>query len=243
MTSNTKTVAFFGASTGVGLAALKNSIAAGLQCTALCRSPSKLEAIFPAGSTPNLKIIKGDAHDVTTVSECIRTPDGNLVDMIISTIGSRPVGWKMNLEDPECCRKGASVLLEAIAQLRSQGASGHPHIVAFSTTGLSRFGRDYPLAMFPIYAWLLHAAHEDKRIMEDKFIASAEPFTIVRASILRDGETRKTVRVGIEDPKSGRESTEIGYFISREDSGRWTAENLILKKTPKYENKILTITT
>lgn len=79
--------------------------------------------------------------------------------------------------------------------------------------------------------------------MEDRFIGSGENFTIVRASILNDGETKKTVRVGIEDPKTGRESTEIGYFISREDSGRWTAENLISKKTQKYENKILMITT
>lgn len=243
MNSKTKTVAFFGASTGVGLAALKHSLTAGLQCTALCRTPSKLEAIFPPGSTPNLKIIKGDAHDITTVSQCIRTEDGNLVDMIITTIGSKPIWYKMTIEDPECCRKGASVLLESIAQLRSQGATGHPHIVPFSTTGMSRFGRDYPLAMFPIYVWLLKAAHEDKQIMEDRFIASGETFTILRGSILNDGETTKTVRVGIEDPKAGRESTAIGYFISREDSGRWITENLILKKTQEYENKILMITT
>jgi hypothetical protein len=108
---------------------------------------------------------------------------------------------------------------------------------------MSRFGRDYPLAMFPIYVWLLKAPHEDKQIMEDRFIASGETFTILRGSILNDGETTKTVRVGIEDPKAGRKSTAIGYFISREDSGRWITENLILKKTQEYENKILMITT
>lgn len=243
MNSNTKAVAFFGASTGVGLSALKHSIAAGLQCTALCRTPSKLEAIFPAGSTSNLKIIEGDAHDITSVTECIRTEDGNLVDMIITTIGSRPIWYKMTLEDPDCCRKGAAVLLDAITQLRNQGATGHPYIVPFSTTGMSKFGRDYPLAMFPIYVWLLKAAHEDKKIMEDRFIASGETFTILRGSILTDGETKKTVRVGIEDPKAGRESTAIGYTISREDSGRWITENLILKKPQEYENKILMITT
>lgn len=243
MTSNTKTVAFFGASGGVGLSALKHSLAAGLQCTALCRTPSKLEAIFPADSTPNLKIIKGDAHDITAVTECIRTSDDNLVDMIITTIGSRPIWYKMTLEDPECCRKGASVLVEAIAQLRSQGVTGRPYIVPFSTTGMSRFGRDYPLSLFPIYVWLLKAAHEDKQIMEDRFIASGETFTILRGSLLTDGETKKTVRVGIEDPKTGRESTAIGYFISREDSGRWIADHLILNKTQAYENKILMLTT
>ncbi|KAJ5153140.1 uncharacterized protein N7482_009618 [Penicillium canariense] len=243
MASTTKTVAFFGASTGVGFSALKHSLAAGLQCTALCRTPSKLESIFPADSTPNLTIIKGDAHDITAVSQCIRAEDGKLVDMIITTIGSRPIWYKMSIEDPECCRKGAAILIEAIAQLRSQGVTGNPHIVSFSTTGLSRFGRDYPIALFPIYAWLLHAAHADKRIMEDRFVASGEGFTIIRGSLLNDGETTKTVRVGIEDPKTGRESTAIGYFISREDAGRWIAENLILQKTEGYKNKILMITT
>jgi hypothetical protein len=64
----------------------------------------------------------------------------------------------------------------------------------------------------------------------------------VRASLLTTGETTKEVRVGIEDPKTGRESEAIGYFISREDSGKWVAENLILKTEEKYVDKIAMIT-
>ncbi|EPS26815.1 hypothetical protein PDE_01754 [Penicillium oxalicum 114-2] len=243
MDSAPKTIAFFGASNGVGLAALQHSLAAGIQCTALCRTPSKLETIFPADSTPNLRIIQGNAHDIQAVSDCIRADDGNLVDMIITTLGSRPVMPTLRLEDPKCCRKGAATLTEAISQLRNQGAVGKPYIVLFSTTGISRYGRDYPLALFPIYGWLLKEAHTDKEITEQCIMESGEAFTIVRGSLLTNGETEKAVRVGIEDPQTGRESCAIGYFISREDSGRWVAENLIMKKPKEYENKILMITT
>jgi hypothetical protein len=36
-------------------------------------------------------------------------------------------------------------LLEALAQLRSTGINGTPHIIGFSTAGFSRFGRDVPI--------------------------------------------------------------------------------------------------
>jgi nucleoside-diphosphate-sugar epimerase len=240
--TNTKTVTFIGASGGVGLSALKHTLAAGHQCIALCRTPSKLTSIFPPESTPNLKVIEGNAHDVQAVSKCLLTEDGKLVDLVLSTIGSRPNFRKMTIEDPECCRNGAAALLEALDNLQRDGATGSPHLITFSTTGISRFGRDYPLAVFPIYHWMLKVPHVDKRITEDRFSDSGRPFTIVRASLLTTGETTKEVRVGIEDPKTGRESEAIGYFISREDSGKWVAENLILKTEEKYVDKIAMIT-
>lgn len=242
MNSNTKTVFFIGASGGVGLSALKHTLAAGYQCIALCRQPSKLTDIFPATSNPNLKVIEGNAHDVQAVSKCLLTEDGKLVDIVCSTIGSRPDFRKMTIEDPECCRNAAATLLEALDNLQRDGVTGSPHLITFSTTGVSRFGRDYPLAVFPIYLWLLKVPHADKRITEDRFSNSDRPFTIVRASLLTSGETTKEIRVGIEDPKTGRESEAIGYFISREDSGKWVAENLILETKEKYVNKIAMIT-
>ena len=243
MRSNTKTVAFFGASGGVGLSALKHALAAGHQCIALCRNPSKLTAIFPANITPNLKIVKGNAHDATSVSECLQSQDGKLVDMVVSTIGS---GWdmsRMDFEDREVCRKGMATLLEALAELRRGGVTGSPHIVAFSTTGISRFGRDIPLAMVPLYHFLLKTPHEDKVIMEDRLVGSREAYTIVRGSLmLSDRESTQEIRVGMEDPKTGRESEAIGYTISRGDAGRWVAENLVLRRDAKYLNKFAMIT-
>ncbi|KAF5027601.1 hypothetical protein F66182_271 [Fusarium sp. NRRL 66182] len=242
MTTSSKTIAFFGASTGVGLSALKHTLAAGHVCVALCRKPAKLQAIVPTDSHPNLRIVEGNAHDVEAVTWCIRKNDGSLVDEIMSTIGGKPILHKMTVDDPNCCRMGMSVLLDAIREVRSHGAIERPRITVFSTTGMSDFGRDYPLLLYPIYSIALKVPHEDKKTMENKLIDSGEDFTVVRASLLVDGETENTVRVGIENPKTGRESLEIGYTISREDCGKWAAENLLITRVPGYVNKIASIT-
>ena len=242
MGSNTKTVAFIGASIGVGLAALKHTLAAGHQCIALCRFPEKLEAVFPPGSAPNLRILQGNAHDVEAVSKCIQTEGGKLVDNIVSTIGSRPELTNLRNIDAKVCRKGMATLLEALSLLRSRGIHGSPHITVCSTTGMSRFGRDTPIAIVPLYSVLLKVPHQDKTIMEDQLAASGESFTIIRCSLMVNGETSKPVRVGIEDPKTGRESSAIGYTISREAVGKWVANSLILKNPSKYTNKIAMLT-
>ncbi|KAF4980440.1 hypothetical protein FZEAL_3556 [Fusarium zealandicum] len=232
-----KTVAFLGASTGVGLTALKHTLAAGHRCIALCRTPSKLADVLPSESNPNLHIVQGNARDVDAVSRCLKQESGTLVDEIVFTIGGKPILHKMTVDDPEVCRKGMSVLLESLAQLRLQGSLGRPLIVVCSTTGMSRFGRDVPLLMVPLYHVMLKVPHEDKTIMEDKLVGSGEDFTIVRASLLVDGESEKAIRVGVEDPKTGRESDAIGYTISREDVGKWIAGNLLLKRDPSQAER------
>lgn len=237
-----RTVAFFGASTGVGLSALKHSLAAGRQCTALGRDPSKFTAIFTPDTTPNLEVVQGNAHDLAAVSRCLKTKEGKLVDEIVFTIGAKFVLSKMGFDDPDVCKKGMSTLLEALAELRREGITGQPYIVVCSTTGISRFARDLPLAMVPLYHGLGKVPHADKRVMEDTLSASDEDYTIVRASLLVDGETDKVIRVGIEDPKTGVESKAIGYTISREDTGKWIAQNLVLERDAKYLKKIATIT-
>ena len=236
-----KTVAFLGASTGVGLSALKHTLVAGHRCIALCRDPTKLTAIFPSESTQNLQIVEGNAHDIAAVSKCLDAGNGKLVDDVVSTIGGKPA-LRIPVEVKEVCRRGMNTILKALAELRSKGATGRPHITVCSTTGMSRFGRDTPLLVAPLYNVLLKVPHEDKRIMEDRLIESGESFTIVRASLLTNGESQKKVRVGIEDPKAGRESEAIGYYISREDTGNWIAENLVLDLKEQYANKIAMVT-
>ncbi|TPX11704.1 uncharacterized protein E0L32_007683 [Thyridium curvatum] len=238
---SSSTTAFFGASAGVGLSALKHALAAGKNCVALCRTPSKLSSVFP--EEPRLQIIQGNAHDVDAVKRCIVKPDGALMDEIVSTIGGKPVLSKLSIDDPEVCRKGMATLLDALAQARAGGATGRPLIVVCSTTGMSRFGRDIPYAMYPLYHIALKVPHEDKRIMEDRLVESGEEFAIVRPSLLADGETDKVVRTGIEDPKTGRESNAIGYTITRQDAGKWIAQNLLLKREARHINKITMITT
>ncbi|CAJ2506558.1 Uu.00g006880.m01.CDS01 [Anthostomella pinea] len=244
MTSSIETVAFLGASTGVGLSALKHTLATGRRCIALCRNPAKLAAILPTESNPNLAIVQGNAKSVEDVSKCLKASHGKLVDTVVSSIGAAPVMNKLSIsiDDPVVCRKGMATLLEAIENLRRDGATGKPYIVACSTTGMSRFGRDIPALMVPLYHVMLKVPHEDKAAMEDRLIASQEDFTIVRMSFLLNGETKKQVRVGIEDPKAGRESEAVGYFITREDAGKWIAEDLVRNRVARYNKKIVMVT-
>ncbi|CAG7937064.1 unnamed protein product [Penicillium olsonii] len=236
-----KTIAFLGASTGVGQAALAHTLAAGHQCIALCRDPSKLQKAFASYPTPNLKIVEGNAHDVAAVAQCLQVED-RLVDMIVTTIGAKPIPLKMTVDDPDVCKKGATTLLEALSQLRNIGVTGSPHIIACSTAGFSRFGRDIPLAMIPVYALFVRTPGADKVVMEDRLVASGEKFTIVRPSHLTDGASDKTIRVGIEDPTNGPVSDVVGYSISREDAGKWLADNLVLHTDSRYLNKNVLIT-
>lgn len=240
--SSTKTVAFLGATTGVGLSALKHTLAAGHSCVALARTPSKLTAILSPEQNPNLTIIQGNAHDLEVITRLLRKDESSIVDAIITTIGAKPVGITMTADDPQVCQRGMDTLTAALARLREAGAQGRPLIVACGTTGASRFGRDYPISMTPMYRFVIKVPLADKIIMEDKLFASGEDFTMVRASILTNGESNTKIRVGVEDPVKGRESEAIGFKISREDAGRWIAENLVLKRDPKYLNKIATIT-
>lgn len=236
-----KTIAFFGATTGVGLSALKHSLAAGHQCIALCRTPAKLTALFPAGSEPNLRVVEGNAHDEDAVARCLVAADGRLVDAVVTTIGAAMKG--LSFDDPHVCQKGMEALLAALGRLRrDQGTTGRPLVVACSTTGTSRFGRDYPLYMAPMYKLVIRTVVADKVAMEDALAASGERFTVVRPSLLVDGATATPVRVGIEDPKTGRETTAIGRSISREDSGKWVADNLLLQFNERYADKLVTLT-
>lgn len=236
----TKTVTFFGASTGVGLSALKHSLAAGHRCIALCRTPSTLTDIVPLDANPNLTVRQGNAHEVAAVSGSLTKENGDLVDIIVFSIGAKFAGFK--IDDPEVCRKGMAVLLEALGQLRRDGAAGRPRIVVCSTTGISRFGRDVPLLFVPLYWLVLGVPHADKLIMERSVEESGEEFTIVRCSLFVGGESSTKIRVGVEDPRTGRESDAIGYTISREDAGEWFAENLIKADGRRFRNKIATIT-
>ncbi len=252
----TKTVAFFGASGGVGLSVLRQTLAAGHHGIALCRTPSKLTGVLRPESTPNLTVVEGNVHDVAAVSRCLVTPEGRLVDEIVFTVGARFVMCKMNLEDPHVCEKGIAAVLEAIAGIRRQQqkpdvaaastARLTPRIIVCSTTGMSRFGRDLPVAMMPLYHVALKVPHADKRAMEDRLAASGHEFIIVRPSLMFDADgpdgSGKPVRIGVEDPESGVEAKAIGYTISREDAGKWIAQNLVLRPGTKYLNKIATIT-
>lgn len=86
--------------------------------------------------------------------------------------------------------------------------------------------------------------HADKKVVEDSLFNGTERFVLVRPSLLQDGEKAdKKIRVHVESDK-GIEQKEVGYFISREDVGRWMFENLLkdADQVNKYEGKAVGLT-
>ncbi|KAI1402882.1 hypothetical protein F4819DRAFT_453146 [Hypoxylon fuscum] len=151
----------------------------------------------------------------------------------------------MTIDDPEVCEKGANTLLDAIVKVRQESNAGlawKPRIVVLSTCGINKAGRDFPLATLPIYKFMLKVPHLDKMAMEKALVSNAErvgyTHTIVRPSLLNDDTApQKEIRVGLDN------AFVVGYYISRDDTGRWIYENLLdERKTGQYENRIATIT-
>ncbi|GJC96223.1 Fungal specific transcription factor domain-containing protein [Colletotrichum higginsianum IMI 349063] len=243
--SEIRTIAFFGASGGCGLAALKHALAADWTCIALCRNPSKLTDVLPSAQYPKLIVRQGNAHDAAEVGACLVDPadPARLVDAVSSSIGSPLDVARMTVEDPDVCKNGAAALLAALETLRARGVRGRPRLVIVSTTGISEHGRDVPLLQVPMYHILLRVPHADKRAAERVVTASCEDFTFVRPAFLSDGAVPdRAVRVGVEDPEKGVESKAVGYGISREDVGRWIFENVLRDGGRVYVRKAVTIT-
>ncbi|EEY23471.1 fungal specific transcription factor domain-containing protein [Verticillium alfalfae VaMs.102] len=207
-----KTVAFLGASSGVGLATLRATLAAGHRAIALCRTPANLTAHLPLDAHPNLRIVAGNAHDAAAVAQVLQKDATHLVDTVIFTIGARMKG--LSFEDPHVCENGIKALLGALTRLRADGLGGRPRLVVCSTTGISRHARDVPLLMVPLYRLALAVPHVDKRAMEVLLEGGGEDFTVVRCSLFVGAASDATIRVGVEDPVAGTESTAIGPFRS-----------------------------
>ncbi|PKS13354.1 hypothetical protein jhhlp_000125 [Lomentospora prolificans] len=252
-----KSVAFFGASGGCGLSALRHSLIADFYCTALCRNPSRLTTGLSAsspnhGSVPQQKltIVQGNAHSVDDVARCLVSPIDPLaiVDVIVFSIGSTFSWTTMKADDPNVCEKGTDAMLAALERLRAEGKSGRPRIVVVSSTGISDFERDVPIAFLPLYAAIKNP-HVDKKKMERKIKASGEDWTVIRPSLLTDEDEKgkgirkpKEIRVGVEDLDNGVESKVVGYTITREDVGKWIFQNLVRKPGEGYLRKAVSIT-
>ncbi|KAI1487093.1 hypothetical protein F5X96DRAFT_687629 [Biscogniauxia mediterranea] len=200
-----------------------------------------------------------------------------LVDAVFTSVGSVPVPSRLfALADPHVCERGAEVLLGVLRDIvvtstststssTSTSASGGdnggkkapPLVVAVSSAGVSRFGRDFPLLAAPVYkSLLLRGPHADKRSMERRIAAAAAAedgaarYVIVRPSWLVDGdkEKEKEVRVGVEDWEKGVLRRELGWMISREAVGRWVWERVLRgvgdveEEEEEFEGKIVSLT-
>lgn len=242
MASPKPTVAIFGATGGTGLAALNLCLSAGHSVRVLARTPSKLSSL--SAQYPNLSILQGDIHDIASIKETL-LQDGKVVDVVISAIGMtlQMKGLSFKSLDPHICETGTRNIISALDSLPSP--VNNPLLVLLSTTGISSKSRDIPLAMIPMYHWVLPVPHADKKKMEELVIESGRRWVLVRPSFLVDGEAKGLdgVRVGVDVPAEEKEEKrEVGYTIRREDVGLWIFEECIKGNKKDWEGKCVSLT-
>ncbi|KAJ9196366.1 hypothetical protein DTO166G4_528 [Paecilomyces variotii] len=244
------TLAFFGATGGSTISCIAPAIEAGYKCNALVRTPSKLENLLrerkvsDSAIAANLQITAGNVTDVEAVKKTL-VRDGANVDIVISGIGGKLLftnPLKPTLDNPTICQDAVSTIISALNSL----AGPKPTLVALSTTGISDKKRDLPVAMMPMYHWMLKVPHKDKKVMEAAILKEvAKPegeraisdYVIVRPSLLTDGPS-----IGTDKIKAGtEEKPAVGYTITRDDVGLWVFEKLI-KENHSYHGQIVTIT-
>ncbi|KAI4719165.1 hypothetical protein E4T48_04690 [Aureobasidium sp. EXF-10727] len=230
-----RTIAFLGATGGCAGTCLIAALDNGYTCRALVRTPSKLSTSLtdqklPQSSLANLTIIQGNAKDITSIKDLLRTSTGGIVDTIVFGVGAAPKlrlhVMPITLDDPELCRTAMATLLSALNELN---ATTKPRLLVVSTTGITRGPRDVPVLYVPLYHWLLHTPHIDKRIMEQLVWEQKDKpdvervigeFAIVRPTLLMDGNG-----VGVQNVRYGLESNPaLGWTIDRKDVGDWLFE-------------------
>ncbi|OJJ06305.1 hypothetical protein ASPVEDRAFT_87613 [Aspergillus versicolor CBS 583.65] len=258
MASSKPTIAFFGATGGSTISCLAPALEAGYRCAALARTPSKLRDLLTQRGvqestiTANLTIISGTATELEPVKQTIQMGEpesgSGTADIIVSGIGgkllfSNPLS--PTLDNPTICQDAMRTIITAVDEVNSSssGTGKRPLVIALSTTGISDVQRDLPIAMIPMYHWMLKVPHEDKKVMERVILDSAKDvlggYVIVRPSLLTDGASvgdLSKIRVGVE------KSPAVGYTISREDVGRWVFEYLVKDRESQYVGEVVTIT-
>lgn len=221
----------------------------------MARDPSKLEKLLrargvsEAAISSNLQITAGNVTDTDAVRKTL-IRDNATADIVISGIGGKLLfdnPLKPTLDNPTICQDAISTIIHALRSLPGP----KPILVALSTTGISDKKRDLPIAMMPMYHWMLKVPHKDKKVMEALILEEVNQpatergisnFVIVRPSLLTDGPGQ-----GVDKIKYGTETRPaVGYTISRNDVGAWVFEKVV--KSPEEERskvlgQIVTITT
>ena len=166
--------------------------------------------------------------------------------------GGLSFGWN----DESICEDATNTILHALSELEVEKKYsfpvGGPQMVLLSTTGISEKCRDIPLAIIPLYRWMLHVPHEDKKKMEKLMHhgeGKARNWVLIRPSFLVDGESKgmEKIRISTETPGASlkeqeKESVAIGYKISREDLGLWIFEECVNANGSKWKGEMVTLT-
>lgn len=191
----------------------------------LIRNPANLE--YTEDQKSKLTIIKGDALDAAAVKETIAN-----TDVIVYSIGSAFDMKTRSMVSPGLCHDTMTVLLKVMDDLPQDQRP--KQLVVVSSTGLDGM-KEVPYLFRPMYHFLLHEPHEDKKELE-KLVTGQENkhlpnWIIVRPSLLTDGKRtgKYKVDVGIS-----------GYTISREDIGHFLLHQCI--ESQKWVNKKVVVT-
>lgn len=219
------------------------------------RNPQKLidllatHGISPETISSRLTVITGNIKDPVNVSQTILPATAIIVSGLGVSSVRKQGAWFPVIDDWTTCQDGVSTILEVLRLRRA--ADVKPLLVIISTTGISKFGRDIPLPMVPLYHCMLSVPHKDKEAMELMVVdamnnerdndAIIGEYVIVRPSLLTNGPVREgAVRADIEDGNVAKKA--IGYTISRKDVGGYIFEEVVQKYTaPNGTGRIVAI--
>ncbi|KAI8637574.1 hypothetical protein BD408DRAFT_424278 [Parasitella parasitica] len=218
-------VAVFGGSKGCSRAMVVQGLEKGEhEFKLLLRNPDIAD--YTQDQKSKLTIIKGDALDAKTVKETVQN-----TDVIIYSIGSAFDFKKMDMVNPGLCHDTMALLLQVLQALPQNERP--KRLVAVSTTGLDNM-IEVPYLFYPLYRFVLHAPHQDKKELEKLVVAknsSVPDWIIIRPSLLTDGNLRGKYKsdVGIS-----------GYTISRQDVGHFLLNQCLVSTTWIHKKVVVT---
>ncbi|KAL0094941.1 NADH(P)-binding-domain-containing protein [Phycomyces blakesleeanus] len=214
-------ITVFGGSKGCSCAMVKQGLVSfpDFQFTLMVRNPGTVQ--FTEEEKQAIKWVKGDARSKEDVKSAI---DG--ADYVVTSVGSTVNMKTRAMADPGLCRDSMQTLLEVIQELPEQVRP--KRLITVSTTGVDGMS-EVPYLFRPLYKYLLHAPHEDKREME-KLVREnivVPDWIIVRPTLLTDGAKTEKYRSG---------EKLCGYTISREDVGHFVLHQCL--GSPQWIKKI-----
>lgn len=218
--------------------------------------------IPPTTLSTQLTLIEGSATDLNAIIQTLFPENLPPASMIISGVGgtpdfSQPLSPKF--VGKTICQDTIRNILEVLREQR-HGYKQKPVLMAISSTGLTK-ERDIPLAMVPLYNWMLKVPHADKRVMEELIFEEVgkpelekaiSDYVIIRSSFLTSGASqREKVRV-LKGQGEGQNTAVgiscpfVGYTICREDVGGFMfglVEGLDGEKAPgtEYYSSVVSI--
>lgn len=199
-------VAVFGGSKHIGREMVVQGLEkGGYEFKLLLRTPENAE--YTEEQRSKISIVKGDALDHNAVKETVQG-----TDVIVFSIGSAFDFKKMTMVTPNICQNTMKVLLDVLKNDFEENERPK-RLVVVSSTGLDDLS-EVPYLFVPLYKYMLHDPHEDKRVLEKLVIENdvVSNYILVRPTLLTDGKL-----TGKYKAKEGIS----GYTVSRADLGHF----------------------